>query len=90
MSSNIPDLDHAKKGKSQERSRCQVCGRRRINHLSHHHRPSADWEAEELEQLVETMQPGEVANLLGISRWELEKRCQSLSIHWRGSEEEEE
>jgi hypothetical protein len=67
-----------------------VCGRRQINRLSRHHRPSGDWEAEELEQLIETMLPGEVAGLLGISRWELEKRCQSLGIHWRGSEEEEE
>ncbi len=67
-----------------------MCGRRQINRLSRHHRLSNDWEAEGLEQLIETMELSEVAGLLGISRWELEKRCQSLGIHRRGSEEEEE
>ena len=49
-----------------------------------------DWEVRDLEQLVESMDIGEVASLLGISRWELEKRCQSLGIHIRGSKEVEE
>jgi hypothetical protein len=36
------------------------------------------------------MDIGEVASLLGIPRWELEKRYQSLGIHIRGSKEVEE
>lgn len=90
MASKAVDIKSLRNRKLPERGRCPVCGRRQINRLSRHHQPSNDWEVQNLEQLVETMEAGEVAGLLGISRWELEKRCQSLGIHWRGSEREEE
>jgi hypothetical protein len=73
--------------KPLERGRCPVCGRRRINRPTL--RIESSWEAGDLEQMVETMEIGEIASLLGISRWELEKRCQSLGIHIRGLDEEQ-
>ena len=66
-----------------------MCGRRRINRPTLQSRSSNILEVGDLEQMVETMEIGEIANLLGISRWELEKRCQSLGIYMRGLEEEE-
>ena len=79
----------SRKQKPFERGRCPVCGRRRINRPTLQDRSSIALEVGDLEQMVETMEIGEIANLLGISRWELEKRCQSLGIHMRGLEEEE-
>lgn len=78
------------KQKPPERGRCPLCGRRVLSRSSRRESSFHEWEARDLEQLVESMDIREVASLLGISRWELEKRCQSLGIHIRGSNEVEE
>jgi len=78
------------KQKPPRRGRCPLCGRRVINRSSRRKSFFPEWEARDLEQLVDSMDLREIASLLGISRWELEKRCQSLGIHIRGSNEVEE
>ena len=90
----INDLEtgntHPEKQMLPEKGRCPLCGRRLLGRPSRRDLSYQDWEVRDLEQLVESMTIGEVASLLGISRWELEKRCQSLGIHIRGSKEVEE
>jgi len=69
---------------------CPTCGRRLPSHPSSRlGRDSWGWDPAELAQLVGEMEISEISSLLGISRWELEKRCQSLGIDLRGSEKEE-
>ena len=84
------DLDHPMTQKPPQQGRCPLCGRRLLDRPSRRDLYFNNWEVRDLEQLVETMDIGEVAGLLGISRWELEKRCQSLGIHIRGANEVEE
>jgi hypothetical protein len=84
------DLDHTMTQKPPQQGRCPLCGRRSLGRPSRRDPSFNNWEVRDLEQLVESMDIGEVAGLLGISRWELEKRCQSLGIHIRGSNEVEE
>lgn len=84
------DLDHVMTQKPPQQGRCPLCGRRLLGRPSRRDPSFNNWEVRDLEQLVESMDIGEVAGLLGISRWELEKRCQSLGIHIRGSNEVEE
>lgn len=81
---------HPAQQKPPERGRCPLCGRRLLGRPSRRDPSYQDWEIRDLEQLVESMDVGEVAGLLGITRWELEKRCQSLGIHIRGSKEVDE
>jgi hypothetical protein len=87
MASEDYGNNRARSQKPFERGRCPVCGRRKINRPTL--QPRASWELGDLELLAGTMEIGEIANLLGISRWELEKRCQSLGIHLRGLDEEQ-
>ena len=81
---------HPVKQKPPERGRCPLCGRRLLGRPPRRDPSYQDWEVRDLEQLVESMDIGEVASLLGIPRWELEKRCLSLGIDIRGSKEVEE
>ena len=92
MTSDVidPDKTHPAQQKLSERGRCPLCGRRSLGRPSRHDPYYQDWDIRDLEQLVESMDIGEVAGLLGITRWELEKRCQSLGIHFRGSKEVDE
>ena len=77
--------------KLARRKRCPVCGRRLLKHRSSRRvSPFNDWEAENLEQLLVEMGPANVASLIGISRWELERRCLSLGVRLDGSLEEDE
>jgi hypothetical protein len=92
MDSDNPEIRNIRprKQKPSERGHCPVCGKQRLSRpASRQNRSPQDWDAGELEQLVEEMKLSDVARLLGISRWELEKRCQSLGIDIRGLEEEE-
>ncbi len=84
------DLDHPMTQTPRQQDRCPLCGRRLLGRPSRRDPSSNNWEVRDLEQLVESMDIGEVAGLLGISRWELEKRCQSLGIYIGGSNEVEE
>ena len=68
------DLDHPKTQKPPQQGHCPLCGRRLLVRPSRRDPSFNNWEVRDLEQLVETMDIGEVAGLLGISRWELEKR----------------
>lgn len=90
MASNAPDMNPSKKRKSQEPQRCPACGRRQVNRTPRYRPGSEDWEAGDLEQLVESMDLGEIAALLGLPRYELVKRCRSLGIPVDGSGEENE
>ncbi len=90
MALNAPDLNRSKKRNSQNQGRCPVCGRRQITRPSRHHSFSDDGMADDLEQLVETMNLGEIAALLGITRYELVKRYRSIGIPVDGIGEEDE
>ena len=73
------------------RGRCPVCGRRLLKHRSSRRMSLFnDWEAENLEQLLVEMGSANVASLIGISRWELERRCRSLGVRLDGTLEEDE
>lgn len=88
MASNAPDMNSSKKRKSHEPQRCPTCGRRQVNRTPRYHSGSDGWEAGYLEQLVEAMDLGEIAALLGMPRYELVKRCRSLGIPVDGIGEE--
>jgi hypothetical protein len=58
---------HPMTQKPPQPGRCPLCGRRSLG-WTFRRDPSFNWEVRDLEQLVESMDIGEVAGLLGISR----------------------
>ncbi len=69
---------------------CPCCGRR-LSGRSRRQQTThlAGWKLDALEQLVADIDITEVSMLLGISRHEVKKLCQSLGVHAKGSEKEE-